>query len=175
MPAGVPSRPSPSAIPEIELALKYSENEIAMLIGERKSLPRNWHTQVRLRPKQGHRERDLDITGVDGNQFRLILHQSMINHLDFSVILATRVAQSSLVFRLLRYNGKSHRHTNSIEGNTFYDYHIHRATERYQEGGAREDAYAETTDRYSDFAGALNCMWNDGNFNPPPDNQPILL
>ncbi|MDZ7814842.1 MAG: DUF1828 domain-containing protein [Planctomycetota bacterium] len=37
-----------------------------------------------------------------------------------------------------RYNGKSHQHTNKIEGNTFFDFHIHQATERYQEFGERE-------------------------------------
>ena len=69
-----------------------------------------------------------------------MLRQNKINRLDFSVILAVRVPQSNLLFRLRRYNGKSHEHTNHIEGDTFYDYHIHMATERYQEIGTRKDA-----------------------------------
>jgi len=32
------------------------------------------------------------------------------------------------------------------------------ATERYQEIGNREDAYAEPTGRYSDICGALQCL-----------------
>jgi len=90
--------------------------------------------------KRGHQERHFDITGVDGSEFRVILRQSTANVLDFSAILAVRVPQSSQVFRLRRYNGRSHEHTNHIEGLSFYDFHIHLATERYQELGAREDA-----------------------------------
>ena len=102
-----------------------------------------------LRPKRGHRENHLDLYWRQRNQFRLILRQSIANPLDFSVILAVRVPQSSRLFRLRRNNGRSHEHTNSVEGDTFYDYHIHTATERYQEVGS-QDAYAEATDRYSD-------------------------
>ena len=106
-------------------------------------------------PKRGHLERHMDIAGVATSQFRLIFRQSRENPLDFSIILAVRVPQSSRLFRLRRYNGKSHEHTNHIEGVTFYDFHIHFATERYQETGAREDTFAEPTDRYSDIEGAL--------------------
>ena len=35
-----------------------------------------------------------------------------------------------------------------MEASTFYDFHIHMATERYQEPGMRGDAYAEATDRF---------------------------
>ena len=68
-----------------------------------------------------------------------------------------------------RHNGKSHEHTNQIEANTFYDFHIHMATERYQELGMREDAYAEATDRFGDFDGALRCLVDDGGFDTLPD------
>ena len=40
----------------------------------------------------------------------------------------------------------------------------HAATERYQDLGAREDAYAEPTDRYQDFHGALRCLFADAGF-----------
>ena len=46
------------------------------------------------------------------------------NPLDFSVILAWLPPQSSTTFRLCRYNGKSHEHTNALEGNRFYDFHV---------------------------------------------------
>ena len=104
-----------------------------MPVGERKPLPKDWRRIMSLRPKRGHSEHQLALTGNDGNQFRLILRQSIVNPLDFSVILAVRVPQSTRLFRLQRYNGRSHAHTNSIEGDTFYGYHIHMATERYQE------------------------------------------
>lgn len=89
----------------------------------------------------------------------------------FSIILAIAVPRSNQLFRLRRYNGKSHEHTNHIEGDTFYDFHIHKATERYQEIGTREDAYAEPTGRYGDFHGALRCLIRDANFDVPSNAQ----
>ena len=123
----------------------------------------------------GHKERDLDCKGESGNEFRVILRQNTVNPLDFSAILAVQVPESNRLFRLRRYNGKSHEHTNSIEGNNFYNYHIHIATERYQEIGAREDAYAEVTDRYDDLDRALDCLFEDAGFYVTPDPQMRLL
>jgi hypothetical protein len=73
------------------------------------------------------------------------------------------------MFRLRRHNGKSHEHTNQIEASTFYDFHIHMATERYQELGMRENAYAEATDRFGDFDSALRCLVDDCRFETAPD------
>jgi hypothetical protein len=75
------------------------------------------------------------------------------------------------LFRLRRYNGKSHEHTNKIEGNTFYEFHIHTATERYQDRGMDEDAFAEPTTRFSDLNGAIDCMVADCGFDLPPEPQ----
>ena len=117
----------------------------------------------------------LDIEGGDGGDYRLILRQSTFNPLDFSVILAYRPPKSNQLFRLKRYNGKSHEHTNPIEGETFYGFHIHQATERYQEIGAREDTYAKPTDRFADFQQALTCMLKDCGFEIPLDSQGRLF
>jgi hypothetical protein len=103
--------------------------------------------------------------------YRLILRQSNFNTLDFSVILTVCPPDLNQLFRLRRYNGKSHEHTNQIEENTFYDFHIHHATERYQENGSREDAFAEITDRYADFHTALRCMLKDCGFEMSQDAQ----
>ena len=157
------------------MAVTYTETEIAALLAERKPLPKDWRTRTRLRDKRGHKEYDLDFTGDAGSEFRLILRQSMVNALAFSVILAVHVPHSNQLFRLRRCNGKNHEHTNHIEGLTFYDFHIHMATERYQEIGAREDDYAEVTDRYADFDGAINCMVEGAGFDVPPDDQLSLL
>ena len=146
------------------MAVTYSDRDIAALLQERKPLPPDWLNNLRPRPKRGHDERGLEFTGGAGSEFRLIGRQSKRNPLDFSVILAVRVPQSNRIFRLRRYNGKSHEHTNLIEKMTFHDFHIHVATERYQQFGVREDAYAEWTDRYADFRGALNCLIDDANF-----------
>lgn len=153
------------------MAVTFTDHEIARLMGERKNLPTNWPAQVNLRPKQGHQECSIDIAGESGSNFRLILRRSRIVWVDFSIILALLIPQSNQVFRLRRCNGKSHQHTNHIEGDFFYDFHIHMATERYQSIGLREDAYAEVTTEYSDFSRALNCMLRDGNFVFPPSSQ----
>lgn len=157
------------------MAGTYTDPEIQALCRERKPLAEDWRGRVVLRPKRGHSESDLEVTGDAGNTFRLILRQNKVNALDFSVIVAVRVPNTSRLFRLRRYNGKSHEHTNHIEGNTFYAFHIHMATERYQELGTREDAYAESTDRYGDYHEALRCMLNDMNFDVPPELQPSLF
>ena len=157
------------------MAVTFTDKEIDALVGERKTLPQDWPARVQLRPKRGHRERSLDVAGASGNEFRVILRQSSLNKLNFSLILAVRVPNTNQFFRLRRCNGKSHKHRNLIEGTSFYEFHIHIATERYQARGSDEDGYAEVTDSYSDFAGALQQMLAAGNFVIPPGTQMGLL
>lgn len=157
------------------MAVKYSEIEITSLTKEPKPLPENYEKQIQLRPKRGHKEQELDLAGVNGSSFRLILRQSDYNLIDFSIILAVCPEKTTQLFRLRRYNGRSHEHTNRIEGDTFYDFHIHTATERYQELGAREDSYAERTTRFSDFHGALDCIIRDCGFQVPRNGQGKLF
>lgn len=153
------------------MATNLTDNEITALLAEPKPLPHDYRSKVKTRPKRGHGERELDIDGADGSKFRLILRQSSLNPLDFSVILAWLPLQSTTLFRLCRYNGKSHEHTNTLEVVTFYDFHVHRATERYQQSGLREDSFAEPTDRYQDLSGALRCLIEDCGFQMPPNDQ----
>ena len=66
------------------------------------------------------------------------------------------------MFHLRRYNGNSHAHTNKIEKDSFLDFHIHIATDRYQDlTGADEDGFAVPTPRYRDLRGAFHCMLED--------------
>jgi hypothetical protein len=157
------------------MAAIFSDQDISSMIQERKPLPADYRTKIQTRPKSGHKERELDIKIADGGDYRLILRQSISNPLDFSIILAYRPPKLSQLFRLQRYNGKSHEHTNPIEGETFYDFHIHQATERYQEIGAREDTYAKPTDRFADFQQAITCMLKDCGFEKPLDSQGHLF
>lgn len=152
-----------------------TDAEIAALINETKPLEPGYPSRLQLKSKQGHKERELDIKGENGSEFRLILRQSLFNVFDFSAILAYSVKSSSQVFRLRRYNGKSHEHTNQIERNRFYDFHIHFASERYQHLGLREDAYAEVTNRYGDFQSALDCLFQDCGIGFPPNEQTLLF
>lgn len=144
---------------------------IDRLIKEGKPLSSDYQAKIQVRPKRGHKERELDVRGANGNTFRLILRESMHNTLDFSVILAYCPPNSNAVFRLRRYNGKSHEHTNAIEQIKFYDFHIHHATERYQLIGACEDSFAEPTERYSDLHEAVLCMIKDCGFELPFNPQ----
>jgi len=140
---------------------RFSDEEINQLIKEPKTLPINFTEVLRLRQKRAHSEQNLDIKGESGRDFRLILRQSKLNPLDFSIILAYCPQDTTQIFRLCRYNGKSHQHTNFIEKDTFFDFHIHTATERYQDLGFNEEGFAETTSRYSDFVTAIKCLLID--------------
>ena len=115
------------------------------------------------KPKRGHAEVGLDVKGETGSEFRIIIRRSRINPLDFSIILGYCVPKSNQVLRLRRYNGRSHEHTNPLEEQTFYDFHIHMATEKYQLTGNREDTFAEVTDRYSSLDEAILCLVEDCN------------
>ena len=152
-----------------------NDQEIEHLIKEKKPLPKDYSAKIQVRPKRGHKERELDLKGDGGDDFRIILRQSIINPLDFSIILAFRPPQSNILFRLLRYNGKSHEHTNTIENISFYDYHIHKATERYQQIGSREDTYAEATGRFANIQQAVSCLINDCGFEIPSGTQRSLF
>lgn len=153
------------------MSIIYTDQEISQLLHERKVLPSEWPTQVRFRDKRGHKKFDLDVSGESGNEFRVILRRNSRNLFNFSVILAVHIPLSTQLFRLRRYNGKSHRHTNPIEGVTFYDYHIHMATERYQGIGSDEDTYAEVTTKYGNYSEAFELMLREGNFVGPPTDQ----
>ncbi len=154
------------------MAITYSDQEIAELIQERKVLPDDWRNKL-LSPK--NKKQELFVTGDNGNEFRIIARQNNSRPLDFSVILTVLVPLSNRNFRLLRYNGSTNPHTNRIESEEVSGFHIHFATERYQQRGQKEEAYAEQTERYSDFDGALQCLIDDANFEEPPQLQAQLF
>jgi hypothetical protein len=157
------------------MAIRLTDAEIAAYLTERKELPAGLLRDFRMRPKQGHDVRDFDLRGEDGNAFRVILRQNQFNRFDFSAIVAL-VPQAGAVFRLRRYNGKAHQHSNVIERTpVFYDFHIHEATARYQERGFREDAFALPTTEYADLRGAVRCMLRECGFALADDPQAPLF
>lgn len=158
-----------------KMAVFFSDQDITRMIQERKPLPDNYGSRILFRVKRGHKERELDVDGSEGGKYRIILRQSNINTLDFSIILAVTPSGSNQPFRLLRCNGKSHEHTNLIEADTFDGFHIHKATERYQDLGANEEAFAEPTNCYSDFYSALRCFLEICCFEPPNNSQTTLF
>jgi hypothetical protein len=157
------------------MPILLTEIEIQRLIAEPKPLPADYRRRIQVKPKRGHKENELTITGNAGSTFRLILRQSLVNPLDFSVILAYEMPNTNQSLLLRRYNGKSHEHTNPKEGQTFYDFHIHEATERYQDSSHRPETFAQTTNRYADFDGAVDCVIQDCAFVLPPGAQSPLF
>ena len=149
--------------------IKYTDQQIAELINERKVLPDDWRTQL-------NNNNSLYIIGENGNRFRIITNLNKKYPSDFSVILAVIDPKTGVAFRILRYNGMPKRpHNNKIEKQKIYGYHIHFATARYQERGYDEDTYAEETDRYNNLEGALQCLIQDANFKLPAQLELELL
>lgn len=159
------------------------DREIEALLKEQKALPSNWRTRLKLLPKTDskHLQRDLDVSGANGNAFRIVLRQSVLNVLDFSIILIFREKDGN-EFRLCRYNGKHpSEHTNRLEKpkggeNACFrnQFHIHMATERYQQQGFEIDGYAEVTRRYSSFDSALKEFLGTNGFVLPEEHLPLF-
>ncbi len=160
------------------------DKEIQALLNEAKVLPDNWQNQLQLRDKNNfqHQERSIEVKGISGNDFRIIIRRNKINIFDFSIIL-TYLDKDGKEYRLLRYNGKHpSEHTNKLEEeqgqqNSKFGpaFHIHKATERYQEAGYAIDGYAETVVAYQDFGSALDCFLKDNNFTKPDKKQSELF
>ncbi len=124
------------------------DEEIAELLQEPKQLAHNWETRLRPHAKSNFKftQRDCEIEGKNGHIFRIIIRHNMVNPLDFSIILNFR-DEDGAEFNLCRYNGKHpSQHTNKLEkseglpNSSFRNaFHIHRATQRYQEEGLNID------------------------------------
>ena len=166
------------------MARVLTDQEIAVLLGEGKPLPANWQSRLEARPKMNfkYKQRDCELKGEAGDDFRIIIRESIINPLDFSIIL-TYTDDSGAEFVLVRYNGKHpSEHTNRYEktrgllNSSFRNkFHIHRATERYQEEGLKIDGYAEATEDYSSFETAMSAFVSSNGFSAPGDNEPSLF
>jgi hypothetical protein len=151
-----------------------SDDRIRALIAERKAIPAHLLPVPTLPVRSNHERKDYKIVAPSGNEFVVFLRRSELNMNDFSVILGYQLPTIHEVFRLRRYNGKSHHHTNVLERQTFYDFHIHTATERYQSPGFKEDHFAEIRDRYHELHGAIQCLLEDCGFGSPLDNAPLF-
>ena len=101
------------------MTVRLSDQDIIDLVNEPKPLPETYQDLLKLKPRRGHKIADLDIDGVNGSKFRIILRQSNEDQFDFSAILAYYIPGTNVLFRLCRYNGRSHEHTNKIEKDKF--------------------------------------------------------
>jgi hypothetical protein len=140
-----------------------SDETIESLVHEEKTIPEGLVPIGKLVARNQHKRREYDVDSVSGHRFVVYLRHSELNIMDFSVILGYRLPHLHTVFRLRRYNGK-HQHTNVLERQTFYDFHIHMATQRYQAPGFREDHFALTTARYASLESAIQCLIADCGF-----------
>jgi hypothetical protein len=135
------------------------------LVTETKALPAGLLGPFKPTERNGHWIKGYEFECPSGNRFVIKLRQACANPMNFSVILGYVLPGTYTVFRLRRFNGKSHFHTNIIEGTSrFYDYHIHLATERYQKTGFDEDHFAEITHRFWDMKSAIDCLVKDCGF-----------
>lgn len=157
------------------MAIRFTDGEIAALVAERKPLPPDYRARLKLSQKRGHEEAQLSLRGAEGSEFLIVARRNSLNPLDFSIILAVGVPGTNAIFRLRRHNGKSHQHSNRIEDNSFYDFHIHLATERYQDLGMDEDAYAEPTTRFADYYSAFDCLATDCGLEGAAAGQRLLF
>lgn len=137
-----------------------TDSQIQAYIQERKTLPKSF--KPTLKEKNYYNQYEHEIKGESGNTFKIIIRQSKHNPLDFSVIFGVFIGGT--LFRLKRYNGDSHDHPNRIEKTKIIGFHIHTATQRYQEKRFREEGFAEQTTRYSDWKSALELMFKENNF-----------
>lgn len=165
------------------MARILKDKEILALRTERKPLPDNWMTRLKLLPKSDsrHLQRDLEVSGMNGNTFRIVLRQNGLNALDFSIILIFKASDGN-EFRLCRYNGRHpSEHTNRLEKSEGdrdarfrNQFHVHLATERYQQQGFEIDGYAEVTKEYSSFETALQVFFEANGFVLPEEDLPLF-
>jgi hypothetical protein len=154
---------------------RLSDGAIAELIAEGKSVPAGLMPLVWASERNGHRVKNLNFKGESGNIFEIIIRQSCVNPMNFSVILGHMLPGAYTIFRLRRYNGKSHEHTNYLEKDRFYDFHIHQATERYQDiAGFKEDHFATRCDKFVDLHGAIKRLVSDCGFKAGWEDSPLF-
>jgi hypothetical protein len=151
-----------------------SEPSITELIAERKPIPDGLQPLTRLVLRNRHMRRDYDVKCKTGNCFVINVRRNTINQFDFSAILGYRLPGVNTIFLLRRYNGKSHYHTNPIENVMFRGFHIHTATERYQNVGTKVEHFAELTTRYADLDGAIDCLLADCGFRGPIEESELF-
>lgn len=164
----------------IQMDKTLTDSEISRLLSTPKPLPKGWRTRLNLLDAKigSHRKRDLSIR-VEDMTFTIKCRQSVENPIDFSIILHYQDRENNEC-RLLRCNGKHpSSHTNKIEKqagktNCGFDpcFHIHQATERYQQPGYRIDGYAEPTGEYTDYETALEYFVKRCGFVDPEPSQP---
>lgn len=148
----------------MECDIMISDLDIQKLIEDIKPIPYQVINGIKpkVREDKKHLVWSYELQSGSWNTFVVKIRQNTIYKFDFSVILSYKDDGNNLHI-IKRYNG-IHTHTNKIEKNKIRDFHIHTTTERYQEKGYEPEGYAEATEAYSDWRGALDTMIKECNF-----------
>ena len=115
-------------------------------------------TKLRTQDRQRKKEIHLRCDNFHG-QFTLFWRQNILDPLDFSVGLSYKFPDTNVMINLIRCNGNSHKHKNKLEGTKFDGaFHVHKATERYQQSGFKAENYAEKSTEFTDMEGAYKYL-----------------
>lgn len=143
-----------------------TDHEIALLLAEAKVVTT---PKARRREQRKSAHASYSVTSAaSASAFEIYTRQNLIDPENYSCGLIYKHPGGTDI-TLARYNGSNHEHRNPLEGGELIRFkcHIHRATQRYIELGDKAEKYAETTDRYTDLAGAIRCLlldWNISGF-----------
>lgn len=152
-----------------------TDEEIRSLIELPKIISqKNFAKLCALEPSSGaYRRADVIIKGTEDVTFRVHGRLSIDDPSDFSAILSAKTRQQDII--LIRCNGSSHDHHNFIEKNRIRGTHIHMATARYADMQRKDEGYAEPTDEYSDYEGAVDYLMRLANISVNDDSGQMTL
>ena len=119
-----------------------------------KPLKQKW--TVNLKVKQ------LSIELYGGNHhFQIYMRQAVMDEDNFSCGISL-VTNGNNDITLARYNGSNHVHVNKCDGRRFdFECHIHEANENSIKTSKKIENYAESTNRYTNLQGAIQCVLAD--------------
>ena len=116
-----------------------------------------------------NRRAEKDIKTDSGNIFKMFIRQGIYNPLDFSIGLKYKDKSTGEFIILLRCNGPTHPHRNSLEREILpQTFHIHQATERYMADGQKPDKWAYVTKSYDNIDSAIAHFVNIAHITPAP-------
>jgi hypothetical protein len=156
------------------MSFHLTEKSAAELLAEPKPIDAVAYAKklhLKPKPKQpsprggGAYEARLDVTGIRGHRFKIIVSVSLHLPNKFAVMLVFLTGKEK--FRLVDCHGWHGPHTNYLEaktgcGCTFispHTFHIHRFTERYYASDPnKHDWYAEPTDEFGSWTEALEYL-----------------
>lgn len=141
------------------ITMGLSDAQIMELIQERKQLPSDFMSKIvpKAKTNRRHYEAEFSMNGEQGHKYVFAIRKHVSNPKSFSVMLRYFDANGKQ-YILMRCNGNSHDHTNTIEHEKVTGFHIHIATARYLEQGDSKASYAEATNEYSSYGGAIDTL-----------------